>query len=100
MAREPRPQLSEDLTREMRCMTTNDDAVVVGGVLLDFVQRRSGAATALDHVRVLRCRAVVRRSQCLPDDRRFMHRAAGEIGDSFAIAHPSRVAALMARVGA
>ena len=100
MRRQPQPELSEDLARQMSGVAANDDAVVVGRVLLDFVQGRGRAAAALDHVRVPRSGAVVGGGERLSDDRRLVHGAAGEVGQLVRNLHPGRVATLMAGVGA
>ncbi len=100
MRRLPQPQLPEDLSREMRGVAANDDAVVVGGIFLHFVQRRGRAAAALDHVRVGGSGAVVGGGERLAGDRRLVHRAAGEVGHLVWNLHPGRIATLMSGVGA
>ena len=100
MRRLPEPELSEDLTREVRGVAADHDAVVVGRILLHFVQRRGATAAALDHVRVLGSGAVVGRGDRFARNGRLVHGAAREVGHLFRHLHPRGIAALMARVGA
>src|SRR5213594_1077973 len=98
MRRHPEPQLSEDLSREMCRVAANDNAVVVGGVLLNFVQGCGSATSALDYVGVHRRDAVVGGCERLANDRGLVHGAAGEVGHSVGNLHPRGIAPLMPRV--